>query len=278
MPTEKIRTCAIAGCGKNTTHFRHHCIGVHGMTNYMYGFFLLLVQSWKREMSFNFNDQYVCFFDDMDNTLLLKVRLPADRNKRRSKTTGSYRGSTSSEETSETTTPPPNVPATPPTTVPVTPLTVPVIRPTVPITSLTPRKILFPPSPVAGRLQPAASTAVLYRGSTSSEEISETTTPPPIVPVTPPTVPITSLTPQKIRYPPSSVAARLQEAGLYDPAPESLPEIYGFRKSLHMAEGETLTAKTTQLYYNARKLYSYLRSNNPLETFPKRTSRRRSKR
>lgn len=76
-----------------------------------------------------------------------------------------------------------------------------------------------------------------------------------------------SLTPKKITYPPSSVGAGLQAAGMYETAFESLPEIIGFRRLLHVAEGEVLTQKTKQLYNNVRKIYQYLINHDSEELF-----------
>lgn len=111
---------------------------------------------------------------------------------------------------------------------------------------------------------------------TSVNRIESTTSPVRSVITTPETSPVrgaegspilSSLTPQKVTFPPSSVAARLQAAGFYNPVSEHLPEIIGFRKTLHLAEGPELTQKTIQMYNNIRKLYGYLKEKNSLDPF-----------
>lgn len=81
MTREKITTCHVAGCGRNTTLYRRHCITVHDMTDYIYKFFLALSQSWDKEFTYNYNDDFMCFNDDTNDNLLLKLCLPS--NKRR---------------------------------------------------------------------------------------------------------------------------------------------------------------------------------------------------
>lgn len=141
------------------------------MTDYIYKFFLALSQSWDKEFTYNYNDDFVCFNDDTNDNLLLKLRLPS--NKRRPR--------------------PPLVSQRPP---------------------YVSGEISPPPAPTRSSLP-----------STSP-------------------IPTVSLTPKPIRYPPSSVAGRLQQAGMYNLVSEFLPKIQGFLHSLHMAQGVSRTAKT----------------------------------
>lgn len=78
---------------------------------------------------------------------------------------------------------------------------------------------------------------------------------------------VPSVSPRNMRYPPKSVAGRLQKAGLYALASETLPEISGFRRSLHMAKGKVFTPKTLQLYKTVRKIYAYLQSRMSCDPF-----------
>lgn len=220
------------------------------MSEYIYEFFLALVQSWKTEIRYNTNYGYVYFFKAFDDTLLLKLRLPPEKKRRPRKssatTTGFYREDSSSSEISE-------IAATTSTA------TVPAIQDS------------FTPSSVRGRLQQAGLYNMVsetipelyeFRRFLEQKDAKRLKVKIPIVLLLQ-----DSLTPRKIPYHPSSVRGRLQEAGLYKLASETLPEIDGFRRVLHYAEGERLTAKTKQLYNNARKLYEYLRSQNPSDIF-----------
>lgn len=257
MTYESIRKCMVSGCGRQTTYYRRHCTTVHDMSEYIYRFFLVLVQAWKTEIRYNTNDDYVYFFKAFDDRLLLKLRLPPEKKRRPRKSpatkTGFYRGHTSSSEISE-------LAATTSTA------TVPEKQ-----DSFTPRKIRYNPSSVRGRLQQAGlynmvseTIPELYEfrrflAQKDAERIKAKTSTVPAIK--------DSFTPREMLYYPSSVRGRLQEAGLYKLAPETLPEISGFRKSLQQAVGDRLTAKTIQLYNNARKLYEYLRSQNPSDIF-----------
>lgn len=200
MTREKITTCHVAGCGRNTTLYRRHCITVHDMTDYIYKFFLALSQSWDKEFTYNYNDDFICFNDDTNDNLLLKLCHPTS---------------------------------------------------VVLAHRLFPNVLLY----VSGEISPPPAPSRSLLPSTRSS-----------LPSTSP-IPTVSLTPKPIRYPPSSVAGRLQQAGMYNLASEFLPKIQGFLHSLHMAQGVSRTAKTIQLYNNARKLYHYLKENNPLEPF-----------
>lgn len=78
---------------------------------------------------------------------------------------------------------------------------------------------------------------------------------------------VPSVSSRDMRYPPGSVAGRLQKAGLYALASETLPEISGFRRSLHMKKGKVFTPKTLQLYKTVRKIYAYLQSRKSCDPF-----------